>query len=73
MMQLFIEMIIVGIVNAIVGFIVSYLSMGSKASEFTHWNSILFSFFICGVIIHLSFELTGLNKKYCKNGYACTH
>ena len=41
-MQLFIEMIIVGIVNAIVGFIVSYLSMGSKASEFKHWNSLYF-------------------------------
>jgi len=28
--------------------------------------------FLTGVIIHLTCELVGANKWYCKNGYACS-
>ena len=71
MLQLLLEAFIVGILNVIVGFVVSYISMGNSAKDFQHWNKLLLTFFICGVIIHLVCEITGLNKKYCKSGNAC--
>jgi len=70
-MQVVLEAIIVGIMNIAFGFIVSYLSMGEKAKTFTHWNSLLLSFFITGVLIHLFCEVSGINKRYCKDGNAC--
>ena len=27
--------------------------------------------FFTGVFVHLSFELLGINRWYCKNSYAC--
>lgn len=71
MSQLFIEASIVGILNLVIGFIISYISMGDKAKTFNHWTGVLVSFFITGFIIHLVCEITGLNKKYCKHGNAC--
>jgi hypothetical protein len=71
MLQLAFEAFIVGILNIIVGFIVSYISMGNSAKNFQHWNQLLLTFFISGVLIHLLCEVTGLNKRYCKSGNAC--
>ena len=71
MWQLVIEAIIVGVLNIIFGTIVSYLFMGEKAKTFEHWNSLILSFFITGVLIHLFCELVGINKRYCKDGNAC--
>lgn len=34
-------------------------------------QEILLLGFVLGVVIHLGCELTGLNKQYCKTGYAC--
>jgi len=71
MLQLAFEAFIVGILNIIVGFIVSYISMGNSAKDFQHWNQLLLTFFISGVLIHLLCEVTGINKRYCKSGNAC--
>lgn len=71
MLQLLFEAFIVGILIVIVGFIVSYISMGNGAKDFQHWNQLLLTFFISGVIVHLGCEVSGLNKKYCKSGNAC--
>ena len=71
MLQLAFEAFIVGILNLVIGFIISYISMGDKAKTFDHWTGVLLSFFITGVTIHLLCEITGLNKKYCKHGNAC--
>jgi len=71
MLQLAFEAFIVGILNIIVGFIVSYISMGNSAKDFQHWNQLLLTFFISGVLIHLLCEVTGLNKRYYKSGNAC--
>ena len=71
MLQLLLESFIVGILIVIVGFVISYISMGNDAKDFQHWNQLLLTFFISGVIVHLVCEVTGLNKKYCKSGNAC--
>ena len=55
MLQLAFEAFIVGIINLVVGFIISYISMGDKAKTFDHWTGVLLSFFITGVIISYIF------------------
>lgn len=72
MMQFIIELLIVGIMTMIIGTLISYFLMPSKErNEFKHWNSILFTMFLTGFIVHLSCEIFGVNKYYCKYGYAC--
>jgi len=61
----------VGILNLVVGLLVSYLLMGEKAKTFEHWPSVLLGFFIAGVLVHLFCEFSGINKQYCKTGNAC--
>jgi hypothetical protein len=70
--QLLLEAFIVGLLNLIIGGLVSVMFMGlEKTKNFSHWYSVLGSYFVAGVFIHLFCEFTGLNKKYCKNGNAC--
>ena len=60
------ELVLVGLLNLIFGFLISYVFMGQqKASTFDHWKSLLLSFFITGMVIHLFCELTGMNDTYC--------
>lgn len=75
MLKLLIEALVVGIMTAIVGLIIStLLMMPSKDFSFQKyhfWPQVLLSFFITGVVIHLLCEISGINKWYCKNGNAC--
>jgi uncharacterized membrane protein YeiH len=66
-MNVFLEAILVGILNTVFGGIISYLLMGEKAKDFTHWGRVLFGFFISGFLIHYFCEFTGLNAAYCKS------
>jgi hypothetical protein len=59
------EAIVVGIISVIFGFLISYIFMGEEARRFQHWNRVLISYFITGVVIHLTCEFTGLNAYYC--------
>lgn len=71
--QLLLEVCIVGLLNLIIGGLVSVIFMGlEKTKNFSHWPSVLASYFITGVLIHLLCEFSGLNKKYCKSGNACS-
>ena len=66
------ELVLVGVLNLIFGFIISYVMMGQeKSKSFNHWSVLLFSFFITGVIIHLFCELAGLNDFYCQYKNKC--
>jgi uncharacterized integral membrane protein len=71
MSQLPLEILIVGILTAIVGLIISYIMMGEKSNEFKHWNQVGLSYFITGALIHIICEFTKINKWYCSNGHAC--
>ena len=70
---LFIEIIIVGIITAIVGFIISYIAMKINNPEvnFDHWNLLILTFFTTGIFTHILCEYFGINKYYCYNGNAC--
>ena len=60
-MQILIEALIVGITLVIVFRLIHFINI----------EDINVKLFITGIIIHIIFELSGLNKIYCKNGVAC--
>jgi hypothetical protein len=76
-MNLFIEAIIVGLINAIFGILISTLLMYVFSPDFTikkynFWPHVLFSYFITGLIIHILFEWVNMNKKFCcYRNYLC--
>ncbi len=74
-MKIIKEALFVGIVTAIIGFIIGTALMFTNKNftlkKYHFWGRVLFSYFIVGVILHLSFEAVGVNKWYCKNGVAC--
>lgn len=75
-MGLFIEVVAVGFITAILGFIVSTIMMVLLSKKFSvekyhFWWQVMLSYFITGCLIHILCELSGINKWYCKNGVAC--
>ena len=63
--------------NGEIGYIGSFfaqllLPKTKKGEYFNKYYVMELSLFLTGVIAHLVFEYTGLNKWYCKKGYACT-
>ncbi len=78
MVQLWIEAITVGLGLVIVGTIVSWVMSKISNTELPpvckDWNKnyiMEISLFLTGVIAHFAFEFSGINRWYCKNGYAC--
>ena len=78
MYQLFIEAIVVGIITVIFGnitaFLVSPLLKVDLPAICSKWNKLFameVSLFLTGFLIHLFCEFSGINRWYCKNGFAC--
>ena len=61
-MRIILEATIVGLISIIVGFTLSYISMGKNARNFEHWGSVLATFFLSGVIVHFTCEVLGINS-----------
>jgi len=77
-MQLLIEAIIVGIAVVLFGTVVSWLLKGTFAVDLPpvckDWNKnyvMEIALFLTGVVTHLFFEFTDVNRWYCKHGNAC--
>ena len=78
MLRLLIEALFVGIGTLIFGTIVGYVLgkiMSVDVPEMCkQWNKnhiMELSLFLTGSLIHITFDLLGANKWYCKNGFAC--
>jgi ABC-type antimicrobial peptide transport system permease subunit len=71
MNQFLIEVLVVGILTAIIGIIVSQIMMSHDAVGFKHWDRVTMSYFITGALIHIICEYTNINTWYCKKGNAC--
>ena len=76
-MNLYLEALLVGFSLAVIGFVVSLIIMYLTSKNFTlakyvFWKSVVFSYFLTGFLGHLLFQVTGVNKLYCKYGLACT-
>lgn len=77
---LFIEGIVVGLVTSIVGISLGYMMFSIyPLKPVLHKEYMLYNknflveilLFLTGFLAHISFELIGANKWYCKNGLAC--
>lgn len=78
MLRLFVEAFVVGLLTVAVGSLVGYALSKAVDSDLPEvckeWNKFYvmeISLFLTGVAIHLLCEITGINKWYCKNGFAC--
>lgn len=65
-MHIILEAIIVGLSALLIGGIISFFMMGKEAKGFKHWDRVLLSYFLTGFLLHLLFEMFGLNIKYCE-------
>jgi hypothetical protein len=77
-MRLLVEATVVGIAlvifGNIVGFVVGKLFSTDLPPLCKDWNknyAMEISLFLSGALLHLFFELTGVNRWYCKKGNAC--
>lgn len=67
MKQLVLEAVIVGVVlMAVLG----VLHWAAPVLFKSPWTAALTGF-VLGVVVHLGFEITGLNRTYCSVGHAC--
>ena len=73
--QIFVETVVVGVVTAIIGFVCSTALMYVFVKQFSikkyhFWWQVLLSYFLTGCLIHIIFQITGINKWYCEHGAA---
>lgn len=78
MYQLLIEAIVVGIMTIVFGNVAGMIvapflkvDLPGICSTWNKFYTMEISLFLTGVLIHLFCEYTGVNKWYCKNGFAC--
>ncbi len=69
MQQLALEALIVGVTLAAVLAIVNIVAPGALRGT----ASVTLVGFVVGAFLHLAFELSGLNAKYCTVGHACVN
>lgn len=71
-----IEALMVGLMTAVIMFIISTALMYIQDSTFSlkkyaFWPWVLLGGFLTGILVHLICQWTGINKWYCKHGDAC--
>ena len=75
MMKLFKEAVAIGFGTALIGTLLSFFAMAYSQKSFNfkfdHWDTVIISEFLTGVLVHYLSEYMGLNKWYCINGNAC--
>lgn len=71
-----VEALVVGAGTMLLGTLFSVLSMYAQKdfsiSKIDFWGSLLAVNFATGFIFHLLCEWFGVNKWYCKGGFACS-
>ena len=69
------EVIVVGLGTLILGLVVRYIVavyFEKINPDFIFTNKGMWaSLFLTGALLHLGCEISGVNKWYCKNGFAC--
>ena len=78
MVGLLIEAVALGLIFVVVGTVVSWVVSRLMGTELPpvckDWNKnyiMEISLFLTGVAVHLLCEAVGINRWYCKNGFAC--
>ncbi len=63
--SLFISLILT-VIGLVLSYIIMYIKSPEKTKEFKYWPSVAISFGLAGIIVHLLFEMSGINKLYCE-------
>ena len=66
--------ILIVVICSVVSFVVGKIIPNKLPNVCKNWNKnyvMEICLFLTGFLGHLLFEITGINKWYCKNGYAC--
>jgi len=68
--SLFTEALVVGVITAVVGLVISTAMMyatqkGFSLRSYTFWWQVALAMFLTGALIHVVLELTGINRKWC--------
>ena len=66
--------ILIVVIGSVVSFVVGKIIPNKLPKVCKNWNKnyvMEICLFLSGFLGHLLFEITGINKWYCKNGYAC--
>lgn len=76
-MKLLIEAVVVGVFMILFGYIGSIIAKNllpktENYENFNKYHVMELALFLAGFLAHLSFQLLGVNKWYCKYGVACT-
>jgi hypothetical protein len=78
MYDLIVEAVVVGVMTIIFGNIAGFLigplfkvDLPKVCSTWNKFYTMEITLFVTGVLIHFFCEYTGINKWYCKNGFAC--
>lgn len=78
MYDLIVEAVAVGVMTIIFGNIAGFLigplfkvDLPKVCSTWNKFYTMEITLFVTGVLIHFFCEYTGINKWYCKNGFAC--
>jgi hypothetical protein len=78
MKQIIMEVFGVGIITLVIGTIISKIfqllfkvDVPIMCKEWNKYHIMEISLFMTGVFVHIICEVFGINKWYCKNGYAC--
>ena len=78
MYNLIVEAVVVGIMTIIFGNLAGLLigplfkvDLPEVCSDWNKFYTMEITLFFTGVFIHLFCEFSGINKWYCKNGFAC--
>ncbi len=68
---LLLEAVIAGVVTIIVGYsITKILTQGEQPDENSEdFGLMILNYFLIGSMVHLSFEIAGLNKLFCEVAY----
>ena len=75
-MHILLEALLVGVIVGILGLIIATGLMflfqpGFSLSKYDFWFEVFLGYFITGMLSHLIFQWTGVNKMYCQYGNAC--
>lgn len=73
--KILLEGLVVSIMGALIGIIITYIIIyivsKGDIKKYKYGRYVVLSLFLAFFFTHIFFEVTGLNKLYCREGNAC--
>lgn len=66
------EVVIVGLLTYAFTFVIYYIGNGGNFVDLNKYKQMIIGSFLVGALLHLTLELTGINKLWCKSAFSKT-